>query len=354
MSLACRTHKSGLRALWMILTSVAGTVLVPCVASANNGVELAPSSARRASAVSNAAPILESPGQLELVAGAGFIAAAQATDPDADDVLSGQAVTPLAGLTTSVGKSNDGKLITTVRGIVPASAPGGNSTITWTVSDNVNPPATGTTAVHITRPMSEAEVDTEIRHFLQGRYTHGVPYSVARKLGPSAVGPLCAMLRDINYKKRWSAIAQALAMIGTPATFDSLRAFVWDRFSGVVEGYTLKALIDAHGSICYVAGARPEVLQYLMRSSDPAEWTNLPWRRERGMESLVQALCEISINGIGTIPSAEARNFLLDTQQTRPDLGENIREALDYQDQVIRLGREGAWMSMMRRLGGPR
>ena len=70
------------------------------------------------------------------------------------------------------------------------------------------------------------------------------------------------------------------------------------------------------------------------------------------MSSLVSALCCISVNGVGAIPTAQARDFLLKAQKDSPGLAENAREALEYQELVIRLGRDGAWSDLHRRLSG--
>ena len=318
------------------------------------GANLSRLPAQRARAVSgNSAPLVAAPTELELVAGTSFIAASLATDPDPEDSLSGSASVSLSGLSTDVGTTQDGMLVTTVHGVVPLSTPSDRSTITWSVSDSINSPTVARTSISIVQPMSGAELESQINVFLQRGFVHGIPVGLARRLGPRAVEPLCRMLRDNAQKTRWSTIAQTLAMIGTPEVFDTLQAFMWTRFTGVIaDSYTLKALIDAHGAICNIAPARPDVYDYLVRTSDPSAWKTLPWRRAKAMDSVISALSLISINGIGTIPTAEARNFLLQVKQNNPYEAGNAKEALEYQELVIRFGREGAWQEMSRRLEG--
>ena len=295
-------------------------------------------------------PVLIAPAELELITGTGFFAAAEAMVADSTAVLSGTASVPLEGLTTISGRTSDGELIITVSGSVPLSTPEGRSAIHWSVKGR-HSSSKATTSIRIVHPVGRKDLAAAIERFAHGGYVHGIPEQAARRLGPDAVPILCAMLRDPHQHPYWSTIAEGIAIIGTPASFDTLTAFVWDRFSGVVDAH-LDALISAHASIGRVAATRPDVLEYLIRTSDGAAWKRLPWRRSRAMDSIVSALCCTSVNGVGLIPTARARDFLLKVQKDSPGLAGNAREAVQYQELVIRLGRDQAGSAFMRRPTG--
>jgi hypothetical protein len=293
-------------------------------------------------------PILIAPADLELVTGTGFFAAAEASDADSSASLSGKASVPLEGLTVSSGRTLDGKLIVTVSGSVPVLTPEGRSAISWSVKGGHSSSKARTT-IRIVHPVSMKDLAAAVQRFSHHSYVHGVPTQAARRLGPDAVPILCAMLRDPREHPYWPVIAEGIAIIGTPESFDTLKAFVWDRFSGVVDAH-LDALIAAHAAIGDAAPTRPDVLDYLVRTSDGAAWERLPWRRSKAMGSLVNALCQISVSGSGAIPTAKAHDFLLKVQKSSPGLAGNAREALEYQELVIRLGQDGASTATRQRL----
>jgi len=283
---------------------------------------------------------LTCPAEVEVVAGCGFVVAAEAIDVDPTRPISGNAKVGLRGLTTTTGRTSDGRFIITVSGCVPVDTPAGSAAISWNVTQEHHD-SRSTTSIRIVRPIPSKGLPGAVERFVQHRYIHGMPERAARQLGPNAIPILCRMLRDPKHHSSWEQIVEAIGIIGTYQSFDTLTDFIWNRFHSKVDSSTLNSLLSAQATMGHAAAARPEVLKYLARSSDGEAWAQLPWNS--GKRSLIGALCALSVNSVGAIPSSQARNFLLSVQRERPGLAGNAKEALEYQNLIIRLGRDEAF-----------
>lgn len=309
----------------------------------SEGVLLSEHPAQRAASVSgNTAPSISAPEQVEAVAGTGFTLSAEIVDADVGDHVTADAVTTLPGLTVESGVASPGKTILTVRGIVPRNVAAGEYVVTWTATDNSNFLTSRTTTIVTKRPVdSGADVESSVVDFVRHYYVHGMPENAARDLGPSAVGVLSRLLRDDSYKVQWCNIASALAIIGAPETFDTLQAFVWTRFRGEVDRHTFHAILCAHSNIWNLAATRSDVVDYLVRTANPEEWTEVSWRRPTGtMEGLAISFSAISINGLSCITTPRAIQALRNIQANPylPQHAPNIEDGVARQERILRIG----------------
>jgi hypothetical protein len=133
-------------------------------------------------------------------------------------------------------------------------------------------------------------------------------------------------------------MVQTIAYVGSPQSFSVLRDFMWNRFSGVVDDDTFRALIAVPG----VLGVIPDstgigVTDYLERGTNPAFWDSLPWRdRVYSRHQLSVLLSKLSINGLGLIPSPRAANILarLSNRPYSDSQVPNLTEAVENNKEV--------------------
>jgi len=287
------------------------------------------------------------------VSGTGFTVSAELIDPDESDIVTAAASASMPGLFLESGKTPDGRTIATLRGIIPLTVSPGEYTITWTASDGVNPPVQRRTKVRTTKPLkADGSLEERVENFVNGRYLYGIPERTARELGRDALPLLAKLLRDDRHKGDWANILGTMATIATPEMFDSLRAFVWDRFSGEIDDQTFDAILAAHEAIWNVVATRPEVVDYLELTANPEAWSAAPWRLRVGnMRSLAISLSGISINGLSCIVTPRAIAILeqLRLKPYLPDHVPNIDEGIERQTRILRIGREAAWREDLRR-----
>lgn len=121
--------------------------------------------------------------------------------------------------------------------------------------------------------LSEAGIDS----LLSRRYIHGMPRSKLLALGDSALPILARTLRDDSRKGRWRLAAKAIGLLGDTSYFDTLRTFIWGRFSGPLDVPTWLAIRTAQVSMTGIARRSVRATEYLASASTPDPWLGLAW-----------------------------------------------------------------------------
>ncbi len=291
----------------------------------------------------NQAPQLSGPVEMNAVAGTGFTSSIDVTDPELGDATTVTVTGLPSGLSLEQGKAPNGHTVATVRGLIENTASAwGEHSIVWSVTDGLHPPITALTRMRVSKPLDTGpDLETRVREFVSRPYPHALPRNAARTLGPAAVPILENLLRDERFKGQWRNVVEALAIIGTPATFDTLRAFVWNRFTGKVDRPTSGALFVAQVTMWSLASTRPDVLDYLSRCANPQFWRNVPWTWSYGPEEgFGLVMSEVSINGISCLTSHKALEVLENIRQHPydPNQAGNIKEGLARQREILRVG----------------
>ena len=184
---------------------------------------------------------------------------------------------------------------------------------------------------------------TRVQDFLKRTYFHGIPYDEARSLGPQALPELEVMLHDDSLKPQWRKIVGIIGYIGAPKSFQILHDFMWERFSGVVDSDTWKALLNVPN----VMGTIPDtpnapVIAYLEQGTNPAFWDSLPWTESyhEMHGDLGVVLSRVSINGLACTGAQRAKVILkrLETHPFSPRQLSNVREGLEAHERIAKKG----------------
>jgi hypothetical protein len=154
-------------------------------------------------------------------------------------------------------------------------------------------------------------LETRVRNTVTGKFVHGISYARARALGRPALPILARMLRDNHYRKYWHNVAHSIGAIGDTSYFDTLYTFIWTRFQGPIDEYTVEAVHSAQGSLAPMASISPRALDYLIASTSPSAWTSLPWSA-RGWPSEYRAsiLAKSSLIAVAYTDSDRARSAI--------------------------------------------
>jgi hypothetical protein len=302
-------------------------------------VAISAAPAERATAVSgNQAPTMLAPASTTLTEGAALQLAATATDPDPGDSLSCTVTGLPPGLTVIEGRQVGGEKQVRVYGVLGAVA-GAESTYTlrWVASDGAAADTARTDLVIRPNASTPAVLQAEVRDVVARLYEHGMPRTRARNLGAAALPILAGMLRDDALRQVWQNAAAAIGYIGDVAYFDTLRSFVWDRFSGDVDASAFRAILMAQISLGMMASMSPPVLDYLERCVNPDTWQTLSWYsgRDQGRR-LGVAMSLFTLIALGYTDSERAASILsvvlahpYDTEQVLV-----AREALDRLNKI--------------------
>ena len=304
----------------------------------------------------NQSPTINVLAETNAVAGTAFTLSADVTDPDLSDLVIVAASGLPNGIVLERGVAPGGHTIATIRGLIESGAPAGERYVTWSATDNLHPPLTRRTLLHIRRPPGPGTVlETRVQEFVTRTYFHGLPGEAARELGPSAVPVLERLMRDDGFKRHWSKVAETLASIGLPETFDTLRAFVWDRFHGPIDPPTFHAVFAAQVSMWRLSATRPSVVDYLERCADPNFWSTVPWTSPPAPQRSTRfAMSQVSITGLSCIATARAMSILDRLRQNPPDPAQlsNITEGIARQQRVLNKGYEVQLREEVREMQG--
>jgi hypothetical protein len=184
--------------------------------------------------------------------------------------------------------------------------------VMWTASDSTTTAVARTTVTAgPSKPVSSGELEETVHKVVTGEYERGARHAAARSLGVQALPILARMLRESQYRRYWHNVARAIGDIGDTSYFDTLRAFVRDRFHGTIDKETLQAIETAQGSLSVIATTSPRALDYLIASTAPSAWSALPWTA-RGWTpgSLANVLSRGSLIALAYTDSERASDFI--------------------------------------------
>ena len=166
-----------------------------------------------------------------------------------------------------------------------------------------------------------------------------LPYSEAHSLGRESIPILKSMLSDPSEKERWPHIVGTIAYVGVPESFVVLRDFMWNRFSGVVDDDTFRALLAVPNVLGVIPGTT--VTDFLEAAANPAFWDSLPWKeRVYSRRQLSVLLSEVSINGLACNNSPRAAAILeqLERKPYSPRQIANIKEGIAINREIREKG----------------
>lgn len=139
-------------------------------------------------------------------------------------------------------------------------------------------------------------------------WQHGMPRMKILALGPEALPLLAEMLQDDEYRHCWSNVSVAIGAFGDTSYFDTLRAFVWDRFRGPVGMVEFMAIFSAQVNIAYLAKGSDRAVTYMLETSEAGAWLEIPWwekkyprawTKEQMARATNSALCVIDDDRVG-------------------------------------------------------
>ena len=201
-------------------------------------------------------------------------------------------------------------------------------------------PASGAELPHEPR-RNEARVDTVVTAY----YFHGVPYGVARDLGPDAVPRLAKFLGDEGMKSHWKNTVQILNYAGTPASFPILHDFIMDRFKGEIDQETYAAISAAIVTMGPLARISHQAFQFLTDGADPKSWASVRWKfRDSKSEERDIQLSRNCINALGSSGMEEADRTLTELVRTSAQnrywarLHDIVEEAITFNRDVMKEG----------------
>ena len=226
----------------------------------------------------NAAPAAAAPRQVTIETGVPAEIAAEFVDFNSGDSLSVDVQGSPIGFHAVRGEQWNGRRQLRLYGSLPPGTPSGTSFgLTWVAGDGTSTDTARTTVTASGRNPSPAELESRVVRLVTGHYIHGMSQLAARALGTSALPQLARMLRDEQYKHYWAQIAQAIGNIGDTAYFDTLHAFIWERFHGPIDQPTSRAIEIAQANLYAMASVSPRALDYLIATSTPEAWSSVPW-----------------------------------------------------------------------------
>lgn len=265
------------------------------------------------------------------------------SSPDPNDSLSISMQGVPAGITAVHGLQVGGTRGVRLYGAVPAAS---EHLVRWTAS-NSGGSRTDSTEIRVQPDITtEAALRARILALVTPEYNHGMSRLRARRLGSRALPMLVGMLQDHSMKPSWHKIVSAIGFIGDTAYFDTLHAFVWERFSGQVDEATYAAASQVQVVLNVMATSSPRVLAYLIQGCDPTFWNDLPWHVHfQSRQSLALSMSQLSLQALGYTDSEEAQRFLEGMrQQTLPrPLAGGVRSASEINSKVRERGFVAVW-----------
>jgi hypothetical protein len=158
-----------------------------------------------------------------------------------------------------------------------AMTPGTTYDIEWSVTDGSRTEISHTALIVQAATADGNDLFHRVEDIVTASYFHGLPKEEVRDLGTAALPHLARMLRDRSYKGHWIKVARAIGILADTAYLDTLRAFVWDRFSGTIDRTTFMAIRSAQGSLSEIATASRRALDYLIATASAPAWARTPW-----------------------------------------------------------------------------
>jgi hypothetical protein len=162
--------------------------------------------------------------------------------------------------------------------------------VAWSASDGAQTRIAHTLITARPMVVDPGELLNRVTDLVTANYIHGMPKLEVRSLGSAALPILAQMLRQEERKDHWINVALAIGLIGDTAYFDTLRAFVWDRFQGPIDRSTFMAIRSAQGSLSAMATMSPRALEYLITTANPSAWTFRPWTFAHESSSVISTI----------------------------------------------------------------
>ncbi len=191
-------------------------------------------------------------------------------------------------------------------------------------------------------------VRADVYEVVRSKYYHGIPYELAHAQGPQAVPALIDLLGKLEERESWANVVIVLGMIGDDRATEPLIEFLERRFTGRVDEFTYRALLEVPTSLGLLArDPNSHAFTYLRDGTSREVWQskNLSWsysslRAEDRNVLLVQR----SITGLGFSGTETAREYLRGMQQSGNDSSagnlNNVSEAIQTSEQIQALGYE--------------
>jgi hypothetical protein len=270
------------------------------------------------------------------------------SDPDPGDSLTVTVEGYPPGLSPVNGNQVGGTKQVRLYGIPDRSIPPGQHySIEWSVSDGESS-RTATSDVHVQGAEPAPDLGSTMAKYLSAQHFDGMSRLQVRKFGTQALPILAQMLRDERYKGIWHRITGAIGFIGDTAYFDTLHAFIWDRFQGEVDYPTYMAIQNAQACLNAMATVSPRVFSYLVQTVDPAAWEDLRWSvRPYSARRIAVSMTRMSIVALGYTDSGRASAILRRLAETPYDPWQMspVRDAIRRNDQVRSIGFTKVWES---------
>jgi len=194
--------------------------------------------------------------------------------------------------------------------------------------------------------LASGEMSVDLDTFVTRTYFDGVPLGEAQAYGPEAIPRLAELLRDPSMEPHWGNIVVTIGAIGDPSGTEVLLGFL-KGLDGEVPVTTFRAALLAMPALGHIArGGSPAALEALTRHVRPDGWREEGLRfsyRKYSGDALGEVFGRMAIQGLGFIPSAEARSILRGIQRSktmRPDWTDNVSEALVLSTRVQKEGAE--------------
>lgn len=172
-----------------------------------------------------------------------------------------------------------------------------------------SPPLSDGGAKQIAAPASST-IDAFV---CSGTPEHGIRYTDANALGPGALPRLVQILADQEKKDCWANTVCVISAINAEQSYETLRGFVWDRFSGEVDEPTFRALESAVVTIGFTSPSQPKLaMDFLEQGADPQHWKALPWHYPGQNSSVLQErFSRMCIMGLGYCSDPRSQSILL-------------------------------------------
>ena len=271
-------------------------------------------------------------------AGCGFRVAAVVWDHDKDDSVSIRVNGLPSFLALDLGAVSPEFTIAAVRGLVPRDHSGKTFDLHWIVEDSRGQAASSSTRLVVEQAdIATSDLESRVTRLVRAQYAYGMPTTNPRQMGPDAVPILEKLLRESEEKRSWLQVVTALAFIGLPSSYDSLRSFIWTRFSGPVDAETFRALFRAQATLGAFSGSRPDVIDSLVQSTNPDSWVALPWSYRT--KDLGVLMAGRSIYALSTIADGKAVAALERMERNPdPDLVDYLADARERRALVLQHG----------------
>lgn len=193
---------------------------------------------------------------------------------------------------------------------------------------------------------SEADINTRVDDLVGRHHMDGIPYPVAKALGPAALPHLFELLGNADQKLFWVNIIVTIGFIEDAAAIDPLVSFLEDT-PGEVDDFSFRALLSVPYALgCIASGGDNVSLAYLASYIQESQTRALGWSF-RG-KPVAELIAEQSVMALAVSGRPEARKLLLDLQaqlaqaadpETFAVRADHVDQGLTIMDRIAAEGR---------------